>query len=750
MKRIVCLLLFLVTLVFTDINAATYAVKNESELKEANAKAIAGDIIVLQNGDWNNINLQFTCNGTAQHPILIKAATRGNVIIKGNSSLRIGGNWIILDGLVFTDGYTPSGNAWEFRAGNQVANNCRITNCMIKSFNIPNRMKDSYWVALYGKNNRIDHCNFIDKTNLGVLMAVILEDDRSRINYHSIDSNYFGMRKPLGSNAGEIIRVGVSEHCTFYSNTQIVNNLFDRCDGETEIISIKSCGNLVRNNVFKECQGAVVLRHGNNNTIESNLFLGNGKEGTGGVRIINEGNWIVNNYFSHCVGESFRSPLAVMNGVFNSPANRYLPVRDAVIINNTFSNCTPFSVCEGSDAERTVAPKNVFIQNNLFYSDKSVVAFQYNDKIDSIFFRSNIINSKISKTIENGFEQKAITVAKVFDNAFPTYSASKSKIVLPYSIAQEASKRLQTGFSDRIGCSNAAYFIALEKQSHQLGIQWKMLEGIQTLEAKLPISCKDANEVYAALSSKGKSVEIILTGNEYAFDRPLSINQTAYFSATQKSIRFSSKQTNSLFTLSANTQLHLTNMNIDANQLLANQFIEGDSSGTVMHFAININNCQFNNFKGKSFLTIFRSAYADLISIKNSSFNNCGNLFTLSDEKENKGYYNVEKMIIDHCNFTNNNGQILGLFRTGNDESTMGPKLFFTKNTIQNCNNDQALIHLWGVQYSMIADNQFNNANSNKIAIQYYDNLRAKHEQQKNSFLNSGSINENKFVTNLK
>ncbi len=750
MKRILSLVVFFGSLFFTDLNATTYNVKNETELKEANSKAIAGDIIILQNGDWNNINLQFTCNGTAQQPILIKAATRGNVIIKGNSSLRIGGNWIILDGLVFTDGFTPSGNAWEFRAGNQVANNSRITNCMIKSFNHPNRMKDSYWVAMYGKNNRIDHCNFIDKTNLGVLMAVILEDDRSRLNNHSIDSNYFGIRKPLGSNAGEIIRVGVSEHCTFYSNTNIVNNLFDRCDGETEIISIKSCGNLVRNNVFKECQGAVVLRHGNNNTIESNLFLGNGKEGTGGVRVINEGNWIVNNYFSHCVGESFRSPLAVMNGVFNSPANRYLPVRDAVIINNTFSNCTPFSVCEGSDAERSVAPKNVFIQNNLFYSDKQQVAFQYYDKIDSIFFKGNIINSKISKTIPNGFEQKVVTVAKVFDNAFPSYTASKSKIVLPLSISQEASKRLQTGFSDRIGCSNASYFVALAKQSSQLGIQWKMPQGIQTLEAKLPISCKDASEVYAALSTKGKSVEIILTGKEYAFDRSLSISQNAYFSSNQQSIRFTSNLINSLFIIGANTQLHLMNINIDANQLKTNQFIEADSSGTVMHFAININNCQFNNYAGKSFLTTFRSAYADLISIKKTSFNQCGNLFTLTDEKENKGYYNVEKMIIDQCNFNNNNGQILGLYRTGNDESTMGPKLLFTKNNIQNCNNDQALIHLMGVQQSLIAENHFNNANSNKITIQYNDNVRAKHEQQNNIFLNSGSVNENKFVINLK
>jgi poly(beta-D-mannuronate) lyase len=746
---------FILTLVLFNVlknaHASTFKVKNETELQSANSKAAPGDIIELQNGEWNNINLHFTCNGNAQKPIIIKAATRGSVIINGKSSLQIGGDWLIIDGLIFKNGYNPSGNVWEFKVGKQVANNSRITNCVIQSFNNPNRMKDNYWVALYGKNNRIDHNNFIDKTNLGVLMAVIIDDDRSRLNNHSIDSNYFGIRKPLGSNAGEIIRVGVSEHCTFYSNTNIVNNLFDRCDGETEIISIKSCGNLVRNNIFKECQGAVVLRHGNNNTIESNLFLGNGKEGTGGVRVINEGNWIVNNYFSHCVGEGFRSPLAVMNGVFNSPANRYLPVRDAVIINNTFSNCTPFSVCEGSDTERSVAPKNVFIQNNLFYSDKPVVAFQYYDKIDSIFFSGNIMNSKISKTIPNGFDQKAISVSKVFDNPFPSYTASTSKIVLPYSIAQEAYKRLQTGLSNRIGSSNASYFIALEKQSHQLGIQWKMFEEVQTLEAKLPISCKDANEVYSALTTKGKSVEIVLTGNEYIFDRPLLITNAAYFSSKNQLIQLvGSNQLNYLFKINANAKLNMNNLNIDAKQLMANQFIEADSSGTTIHFSIKINNCQFNNFTGKNFLSTFRTAYADEISVNNTKFDHCTNIFTLTDELEKKGYYNVEKMIINNCTFSNNSGQILGLYRTGNDESTMGPKLIFTKNNIQNCHNDQALIHLIGVQQSIVTDNRFSNSNTKNIVLQYNDTVRAKHDQKNNSFINAGTVTENKFVNNLK
>ena len=378
----------------TIIQAKNITVTNADELRAANETAKPGDTVLLKNGDWQNLDMELTCNGNAMQPIVFKAQTNGQVIIKGKSSLRLGGSYIIVEGLLFTDGHASDGNVWEFRKRNLVGNNCRITNCSIKSFNNTDRKDENHWVAFYGKNNRIDHCNFIDKTNVGVLMAVMLDDERSRQNSHSIDSNYFGIRKPLGSNGGEMIRVGVSQHCTFYSNTVIKNNFFEHCDGETEIISIKSCGNVVRNNVFKECQGAVVLRHGNNNTIEGNLFWGNGKRGTGGVRVINEGNWIVNNYFFNCIGTGFRSPLSVMNGVFNSPPNRYLPVRDAVIANNTFYNCTPISLGEGADTERTVQPINVFVFNNVFYNPASNILLNHYSSTDSIFFANNFISNK--------------------------------------------------------------------------------------------------------------------------------------------------------------------------------------------------------------------------------------------------------------------------------------------------------------------------------------------------------------------
>src|SRR6218665_369139 len=348
MKKL--LLLPLYVLFTCQLTAKQVTVKNMEELRKANKEALPGDIIVLQNGNWANADILLDASGTADAPVIFKAQTAGKVIITGNSRLALGGNYIIVNGLYFANGYAGSNPVISFRINkNKLANNCRVTNTVIDGFNNPKRMEENNWVLFYGKNNRMDHCTIRDKQNMGVTIAVILDDERSRENYHSIDYNHFGFRIPLGSNGGETIRVGVSQHCEFNSNTRIVNNFFEHCDGETEIVSIKSCSNIISNNLFKECSGSLVLRHGNNNIVENNIFLGNGKDGSGGVRVINKGQWVVNNFFYMLRGWGFRSPLAVMNGVPNSPAHRYVATQDAVIANNTWYDCEPLSFCEGSD-----------------------------------------------------------------------------------------------------------------------------------------------------------------------------------------------------------------------------------------------------------------------------------------------------------------------------------------------------------------------------------------------------------------
>ncbi|MDA9240746.1 polysaccharide lyase 6 family protein [bacterium] len=148
---------------------------------------------------------------------------------------------------------------------------------------------------MYGKHNRFDHNHLEGKRNKGVTMAVRLNAEASQENYHRIDHNYFGSRPVLGSNGGETLRIGTSHYSLSNSYTVVENNYFDRCDGEVEIISVKSGSNHISGNLFYESRGTLTLRHGNDNLVENNIFLGNGVEHTGGIRVINKRQTIRNN-----------------------------------------------------------------------------------------------------------------------------------------------------------------------------------------------------------------------------------------------------------------------------------------------------------------------------------------------------------------------------------------------------------------------------------------------------------------------
>ena len=144
-----------------------------------------------------------------------------------------------------------------------------------------------------------------------------------------------------------------------------------------------------------------------------------------------------------------------------------------------------------------------------------------------------------------------------------------------------------------------------------------------------------------------------------------------------------------------------------------------------------------------------KSTLADSIIIQDCIFNNIRNGFVLSDEKDNKGYYNVEKIRVTNNQFINGDGVLLDLYRGGSDESTLGPNLAFSANTINNYNstNNDALIQLTGVQKTRITGNVFKNSNASKPLIIYKDNVRASHYLSHNTFIHSGSLLKNNFVT---
>ena len=256
--------LFLGAYSFSKEGVKGQIVKNVAEFDEAVKNAKPGTEIILANGQWNNVELIFEGNGTEKDSIVLSVETKGKVILTGYSNLRMAGSYLKVEGLVFKDGFTPTNAVISFRKNrDEMAHNSRLTECVIDNFNNPERQVQDYWVTIYGKNNRIDHNHIEGKKNLGVTMIVGLDTKGSIENNHKIDHNYFGPRPTYGNNGGETLRIGTSHNALENSNTLVESNYFDRCNGEHEIISNKSCQNTFKYNTFFECTGTLTMRHGN-------------------------------------------------------------------------------------------------------------------------------------------------------------------------------------------------------------------------------------------------------------------------------------------------------------------------------------------------------------------------------------------------------------------------------------------------------------------------------------------------------
>ena len=338
------------------------------ELSSIIALSNPGDTVVMANGTWTDVEIEFFAEGAEGDTITLRAETPGQVVLSGRSSLKIGGSYLKVDGLWFDGGELQRGHIIEFRrTSSRLASHSRLTNCAVTDYNPPNRSTEYKWVSIYGTHNRVDHCHFAGKDHDGATVVVWLRDPPNDSPvWHRIDRNYFGHRPELGKNGGESLRIGTSSRSMQDSYVLVEHNLFEECDGEIEIISNKSGNNTYRHNTFRRSSGVLTLRHGNDAHVYGNFFLGEGKAGTGGVRIIGERHRVYNNYFQDLKGTGYRAALAIVKGVPDSPLNRYFQVKDATIAFNTFVNVAEtFVVGVGNSSDQSLAPDSLVIVNNL-------------------------------------------------------------------------------------------------------------------------------------------------------------------------------------------------------------------------------------------------------------------------------------------------------------------------------------------------------------------------------------------------
>ena len=223
-KRILIFLSITILLISCKNLTNSVVVSTERELQEAILNAKAGDEIVLNNGTWKDIQIKFKGNGTESKPIILKAETAGEVFIEGESDLKLSGEFLVVDGLYFRDGYTPSNSVIEFRISkNQLANNSRVTNCVIEHFNQLRRDRPDHWVEFWGRHNKLDHCYIAGKSNQGPTVRVFIKGNESIKNHHQIISNHFGQRPRKGGPRAETIQIGDSYTSMSPSNTLVAN-----------------------------------------------------------------------------------------------------------------------------------------------------------------------------------------------------------------------------------------------------------------------------------------------------------------------------------------------------------------------------------------------------------------------------------------------------------------------------------------------------------------------------------------------
>lgn len=330
--------------------------------------AEAGTTIVLPEGELADVELNIRSKGTATKPIVIVAGDK--TWFTGRPQIVVSGSWITLRGFRFQKGTRPDNSDLVTRKGNKVGGQLppivrihgdhnRLTDCHIDGFD----KHHNVWLWVKGRHNRVDHCSFVGKRTHGSILNVDPTPDGA---WHRIDHNYFS-RPNIRSDAASVIRVGNGHIEKQPGNICIEHNLFDRCDGENEIVSDKCSANIFRYNTFRDSMGGLSLRHGSRTHVYANWFV----RCRSGIMIRHGGHLIENNQFD--LPDSPAIELSRGQPVDFVDWRSHVQAHDSVIRRNSFwlGSKPAFTVPEvdkNKERRKVVTPESLTIEKNLLFA----------------------------------------------------------------------------------------------------------------------------------------------------------------------------------------------------------------------------------------------------------------------------------------------------------------------------------------------------------------------------------------------
>jgi hypothetical protein len=346
-----------------------------------------------------------------ERPVVLKAKSIGGATFKGRGVLVFKKpKNLVLYGINFSYA-TGEENAMNF----QDAMNCKILRCDFRINSSQNRY--AYLRFRDGDSNRIAYNDFHDKKRSSGQFLLITGEETGCTNT-LIEYNHFRNLPGIGSepDGGEALFVGGSEQKRIPYETIVRYNLFENCNGDKECITNKSSHNTYHHNTFRGNKGSLSLRHGSDNIVDSNVFLGardgdkDERETTNnGIRVYGNRQRITNNYFKceRLSGSELLRPLVIGNGNWPRDPTREEVRRNLCLDQNSPEN--PNNHSAYAQVKDSHFERNVILVGEGNNRNKRIVIWGYENgnekcprdyKPKSTEFKNNIIVAKSGTMFE--------------------------------------------------------------------------------------------------------------------------------------------------------------------------------------------------------------------------------------------------------------------------------------------------------------------------------------------------------------
>ncbi|RIJ43062.1 chondroitinase-B domain-containing protein [Pontibacter oryzae] len=383
-----------------------------TEFKNALNAMNPGDTIVVADGNYSLGGTTISRSGCENKPIVIMAKNQGQAIITGNTSFTLESvKHITLQGFAIKSA--------GISTGIKIQNSSRVR-IIGNSFAI-SETSSCNWIYIgdtWGSTapiksggNVIAYNQFDGKTQAG--KYIVIDGSATQQSQHdTIRYNLFKNNGPRATNEKESIRVGTSTLSMSSGFTVIEYNLFQDCDGDPEVVSIKSCDNIIRHNTFQRSLGTLSLRHGNRNLVEGNYFFGEGKTaifngstiGCGGVRVYGKDHKVINNYFEGLTGEKWDAACTITNGnvtnTSTSLTEHFLPENLVFAFNTLVNNKSNIEIGFDNNGNYNRAPVNCLIANNIVVENANPIIKSYSTaSLAGVSFSGNIMYPTAASSI---------------------------------------------------------------------------------------------------------------------------------------------------------------------------------------------------------------------------------------------------------------------------------------------------------------------------------------------------------------